>query len=791
MKTIFKPNLLLTVLGLFFAFNSYAQLPLVYNVENTGTSCTPPPLPEPGDLQNYPKLPDPFAWSDGSGRSTDFTDWECRRNEIKAEIQEYEIGLKPVAPADITASYADGMLTVEVTKDGETLTLTSEVTIPEGDGPFPVVIGMNSPTGSVPSQLFDGAIKIPFMHDQVVSYSQGSRNPDDPYFRLYPEFHPDPDTYTMGNYSAWSWGVSRLIDGIALIKDQINADMNHIAVTGCSYAGKMALFAGAFDERVALTIAQESGGGGAPAWRVSETIGNVEKIDNTNYSWFLPDMGSTFSGRVGILPEDHHELMAMVAPRALLITGNTGFEWLANPSAYVSARATQEVYKAFDIEDRFGFYIDGDHNHCAVPETQTPAMKAFVDKFLFEDTTADTDIHVNPYGNTVDYMSWIEGWADTNPNKPNVTLDAPENNTSYEAPATITLSASVTDANDNVVKVSFYNGTELLGEDTAAPYTFTWENVEGGNYLLSAEAVDAEDLTGFSNVVKVIVTSPPATVYKASTPPVIDGTIDDMWNNDGIAVFDAEKALLGGPIDPSDLSGSAKAMWDDTYMYILAQVTDDAKVNDSPNAIYQDDNIEIYFDGNNGKTNAYEAGNDVQYSFRWDDGDFVGTSNGISTDGIEYVMLGTDNGYIFEAKIPLANVGITPEDGKLVGFDFMINDDDDGGDRDGKLSWNSSNDSAYQNTSVFGTIQLNSETLSIGDNLDQKSVVIYPNPSKNTLLVKGVDTEFNYQIFDISGKIQRSGKAQKAIKIENMAQGVYFLNILDGQKETNIKFIKD
>ncbi|KKL03577.1 hypothetical protein LCGC14_2624760, partial [marine sediment metagenome] len=457
----------------------------------------------------------------------------------------------------------------------------SEVTIPEGDGPFPVVIGVNSATGSGPSQLFDNAIKIPFMHDQVVSYSQGSRNPEDPYFRLYPEFHPDDDTYTMGNYSAWSWGVSRLIDGIELINDQINADVNHIAVTGCSYAGKMALFAGAFDERIALTIAQESGGGGAPAWRVSETIGNVEKIDNTNYSWFLPDMGSTFSGRVGILPHDHHELMAMVAPRALLITGNTGFEWLANPSAYVSARATQEVYKAFDIEDRFGFYIDGDHNHCAVPETQTPAMKAFVDKFLFEDTTADTDIHVNPYGNTVDYMSWIEGWAETNPNKPSITLDAPENNATYEAPATITLNASVTDVNDDVLKVEFYNGTELLGEDTTSPYSFTWENVKGGNYLLSAEAMDAEDLTGFSNVVKAIVTTPPATVYQASTPPVIDGTVDDMWNNAGIEVFNAEKALLGGPIDPTDLSGSAKVMWDDTYMYILAQVTDDAKVNDS------------------------------------------------------------------------------------------------------------------------------------------------------------------------------------------------------------------
>lgn len=59
-----------------------------------------------------------------------------------------------------------------------------------------------------------------------------------------------------------------------------------MAVSGCSFAGKMALFAGAFDERIALTIAQEPGGGGVDAWRVSETLGNVETLGRTSYAWF-------------------------------------------------------------------------------------------------------------------------------------------------------------------------------------------------------------------------------------------------------------------------------------------------------------------------------------------------------------------------------------------------------------------------------------------------------------------------------------------------------------------------
>ncbi|RYY11604.1 MAG: hypothetical protein EOO36_18755, partial [Cytophagaceae bacterium] len=134
----------------------------------------------------------------------------------------------------------------------------------------------------------------------------------------------------------------------------------------------------------------------------------------TDYRWFKDDMMQFASTNVAKLPEDHHELMAMVAPRALLVTGNTDFEWLANPAAYVSARAAHEVWKQFGIGDRFGFYIDGGHNHCAVPATQQPAMEAFVDKFLLGKTSVNTNITVNPYP-TLDYQRWYKWWGTSTP----------------------------------------------------------------------------------------------------------------------------------------------------------------------------------------------------------------------------------------------------------------------------------------------------------------------------------------------------------------------------------------
>ena len=70
----------------------------------------------------------------------------------------------------------------------------------------------------------------------------------------------------------------------------------------------MALFSGAFDERVTVTIAHQSSGGGINAWRIDDTIGKVEKIANTNnYSWFMQYLKNNFNTKAIMLPYDHQE----------------------------------------------------------------------------------------------------------------------------------------------------------------------------------------------------------------------------------------------------------------------------------------------------------------------------------------------------------------------------------------------------------------------------------------------------------------------------------------------------
>lgn len=362
---------------------SAQQPPLVYQQEHTGSHFAAPTMPAYDQLPECRELPDPLAWSNGQGKVDDFSEWARRRSEIAAEIQHYGIGTKPtVSKENVKARMDRDTLIVDVTVNGKTLTLRSTIHYPKtGKAPYALMIGTSML--SLPKPLFENRpiATMTFHEAQVNDYSQWRPHHDrgeHPFDRLYPELKDN------GAYSEWAWGLSRLIDGLQQLGvEKTKIDMRHIGVTGCSYAGKMALFCGAFDERIALTIAQEPGGGGAAAWRLSHQMDSVECLEKTDYHWFLESMRTTFSGdSVYRMPYDHHELCAMICPRALLILGNPDYKWLADRSAWISAQAARQVWKHFGIEDRMGYSIVGGHPHCMLPESQYPEVEAFIDKFL-------------------------------------------------------------------------------------------------------------------------------------------------------------------------------------------------------------------------------------------------------------------------------------------------------------------------------------------------------------------------------------------------------------------------
>ena len=106
---------------------------------------------------------------------------------------------------------------------------------------------------------------------------------------------------------------------------------------------------------------------------------------------------------------------------------------------------------------------------------------------------------------------------------PVVSLTSPVAGASYVAPATISLAASVTANGHAISKVQFYEGTSLLGEDTTAPYTFTYGNVSARSCAFKATALYDSGSTVSSASISLTVTTPPPT--NSLNFPATAGTI--------------------------------------------------------------------------------------------------------------------------------------------------------------------------------------------------------------------------------------------------------------------------
>jgi hypothetical protein len=127
-------------------------------------------------------------------------------------------------------------------------------------------------------------------------------------------------------------------------------------------------------------------------------------------------------------------------------------------------------------------------------------------------------------------------------NLPTVSITSPANNSSFTAPASITISANAFD-DGSIKRVEFYDGGTLLGSDLTSPYSFTWNSVPVGNHSLTAVAVDNLDASATSTVVSVQVTNTGGTLGTGLTgtyfnninltaPSVLkrnDATINFSW----------------------------------------------------------------------------------------------------------------------------------------------------------------------------------------------------------------------------------------------------------------------
>lgn len=185
-----------------------------------------------------------------------------------------------------------------------------------------------------------------------------------------------------------------------------------------------------------------------------------------------------------------------------------------------------------------------------------------------------------------------------------------------------------------------------------------------------------------------------STAYNISSI-TIDGNLNE-WGS--ASSYNVNKVTQG----TTENTATFRAMWNNNNLFVAVQVSDNLLVNDSAD-LFDDDSIEIYIDGLNDKSGPYNS-DDKQYVISINKS-IVDYGVGITQKSFPVAISRTGNGYILEIGIPFSDIGITASDNKIIGFDIGVNDDDNGGIKDGQISWNGDG-TGYMSTAQFGDLVL-------------------------------------------------------------------------------------
>jgi hypothetical protein len=391
----------------------------VYNpnfVEFSGADCQ---VATPMDVSISGQLPNLFTKLDGTTMSKR-SDWRCRRAEMKAVVEKYIHGAKPGAPDMVTGSVSSTAITIHAVLGSKSIDFSVPISLPSGaKGPVPIIIGLGGSSLDASVVSGEGVATGTYDHDGMMNETSRTGL----FTTLY-------GTNTgVSSQIGWAWGFSRIID--VLISEKAAGrnniiDPTAVGVTGCSRDGKGAFTVGAFDERIALGIPQESGTGGVSAFRIVNTApvgpnGNpAQSLSNavsTAVGWFGSTFESTYISKVDTIPGDTHSLAAMHAPRGLLVLDNSRIGELCATCQHAASAAAQVVYQALGIGANIG-YNGGNptdpQNHCQFyPATQSAPLLRAIRGHLTKTAAPDGRLEPQPAG-TADLTKWVP-WSTTAP----------------------------------------------------------------------------------------------------------------------------------------------------------------------------------------------------------------------------------------------------------------------------------------------------------------------------------------------------------------------------------------
>ncbi len=264
----------------------------------------------PRDLPASDDWPDLMTLDDGTAVTSPGT-WEKRREELLEKYRHYVYGRLPEDGPRVSCGLGDtgpgktGKMTVTAAREGRAASFGVFVTLPRGEAPekgFPCYIEYAFARGDAapgPSPNCIAAAKRGYAgityYPTEVAGDNGLHT--GMFYTLYP-FEPLNAEYP-GVLAVWAWGVGRIIDALeGGAGEALSIDPAACIVAGVSRYGKSALVAGAFDERIRVTVPACSGAGGAALFRGSNhgktydlsSLGGEESWTNASVNEPLADL---------------------------------------------------------------------------------------------------------------------------------------------------------------------------------------------------------------------------------------------------------------------------------------------------------------------------------------------------------------------------------------------------------------------------------------------------------------------------------------------------------------------
>jgi len=342
-----------------------------------------------GDAGRY-TLPEPLKLADGRPVRDTQTWLKRRRPELIRIFEEGQFGRAPVRPSDMSFEVFDKatpafggkatrrQVTIHLTKDTAGPKLDLLVYLPAAaTRPVPLLLNIGFTANNL--AVDDPGVKVGAVWNPqqkqrvpatgarrggllnvlatiergfaVATFNYADVDPDAPgavahgIRRAYLEpGQTEPKPGEWGAIAAWAWGISRAVD---YLETDTDVDAKRIAITGVSRLGKTVLWAGAADPRIAAVIASCSGEGGAALSRrhYGETVAHL--VAPTRYPYQFAGNYAKWAADPNTSPVDANLLVALIAPRPLLLqTGDTD-TWSDPKGEFLAAISARPVFELF------------------------------------------------------------------------------------------------------------------------------------------------------------------------------------------------------------------------------------------------------------------------------------------------------------------------------------------------------------------------------------------------------------------------------------------------------------